>query len=144
MTAVPPIRREVIVDASPEDAFRVFTNHIGSWWPLGDHSVRGDTGSVSFDNGQIVEVAANGERFVWGTVVSWQPALEVGFTWHPGSDADRASRVTVTFRAADSSTLVTLVHEGWEVFADPAGARDEYDHGWPMVLDRYAASAKAA
>ena len=50
---------------------------------------------------------------------------------------DRASHVEVTFAAAAGQTLVTLEHTGWEVFADPAAARAEYDHGWPAVLDRY-------
>ena len=41
-------------------------------------------------------------------------------------------------------TLVSLVHGGWEAFADPAAARAEYDGGWAMVLDRYATAAVGA
>ena len=26
----------------------------------------------------------------------------------------------------------------WEIFADPVAAREEYDHGWPAVLDAFA------
>ena len=52
-------------------------------------------------------------------------------------DVSRASRVTVTFTAAGAQTLVTLQHDGWEVFDDPDTARAEYEHGWPTVLDRY-------
>ena len=43
----------------------------------------------------------------------------------------------MTFAAAQDQTLVTLEHSGWEAFADPAAARAEYDHGWPVVLDGY-------
>jgi activator of Hsp90 ATPase-like protein len=61
----------------------------------------------------------------------------VAFTWHPGQPAERASHVEVTFAAADVQTLVSVKHTGWDAFADPAAARAEYDHGWPLVLGRY-------
>ena len=49
----------------------------------------------------------------------------------------RACYVAVTFGAEGSQTLVRLEHTGWEAFDDPAAARAEYDHGWPLVLGRY-------
>ena len=59
---VPPLRREVLVDADPALAFRVFTGRIGAWWPLGTHSVHGDAATVAFDRlevgGRIVESLA--------------------------------------------------------------------------------------
>lgn len=30
-----------------------------------------------------------------------------------------------------------MEHTGWEVFADPAAARTEYNQGWPLVLECY-------
>jgi uncharacterized protein YndB with AHSA1/START domain len=137
MSAVLPIRRELIVDADPELAFRVFTEQIGQWWPIADKSVHGAGSTVSFDSVEIVEVSPDGERTLWGTVVDWQPGERLAFTWHPSADAAHASHVTVTFSAANNQTLVTLVHDGWEVFADPAAARADYDEGWPVVLARF-------
>jgi uncharacterized protein YndB with AHSA1/START domain len=136
VTPVPPVRREVVVAGDPALAFRVFTEQLGSWWPLARHSVHGATSSVGFEDDEIVEVAATGERCVWGTVTVREPGRRIAFTWHPGHDADRAGRVTVTFSPREDGTLVTLVHEGWEVYADPAAARAEYDTGWPVVLSR--------
>jgi uncharacterized protein YndB with AHSA1/START domain len=138
MTSLPPIRREILVDGPAELAFRVFTDGIGGWWPLETFSVFGADATVSFDDGEIVELSPTGERSVWGTVTDWQPGERVAFTWHPGRDADKASQVAVTFTANDDKTLVALERSGWEVFADPEGARAEYDKGWPMVLGRYA------
>jgi uncharacterized protein YndB with AHSA1/START domain len=135
-TPIPPIRREILVDASPELAFDVFTNGIGSWWPLAELAVHGN-GTVEFIDGQIVETAANGDRAVWGRVSEWQPPSLLRFSWHPGRNPDRASRVTVTFESAGDQTLVRLEHDGWHVFDDPGMARDEYDEGWPMVIGRY-------
>jgi uncharacterized protein YciI len=137
VSTVPPIRREVLVDAGPEAAFDVFTAGIGRWWPIAELSVHGGGGTVAFTGGQIVERSATGQRAVWGTVTRWEPPAAVAFTWHPGQTPERESHVEVTFTAAGPQTLVTVIHTGWDAFADPAAARDEYDHGWPMVLGRY-------
>jgi uncharacterized protein YciI len=137
VSAVPPIRREILVDADPAAAFEVFTAGLGQWWPLEELSVHGKGTAVAFEDEQIVERSADGEIAVWGTVTRWEPPDAVAFTWHPGQPAERASHVVVTFAAAGTQTLVRLEHAGWDVFADPAAARAEYDHGWPVVLDQY-------
>ncbi len=137
MSVVPPVHREVLVDADQATAFEVFTSQIGMWWPLGEHSVYGAEASVAFVDGNIVERSAEGDSSLWGTVLVWEPPRAVAFTWHPGGTPDRASRVEVTFKAAGPKSLVALTHTGWEVFDDPASARAEYDHGWVGVLDRY-------
>lgn len=141
MSAVPPIRREVLVDAGPQAAFEIFTARLGRWWPVAELSVYGAGATVAFAGGQIVERSADGQRAVWGTVTRWEPPAAVAFTWHPGRAPDRASHVEVTFTAAGAQTLVTLTHAGWDAFDDPAAARAEYDQGWPMVLGRYRAQA---
>jgi hypothetical protein len=41
VSTVPPIRREILVDAGPAVAFEVFTAGIGQWWPVEEHSVHG-------------------------------------------------------------------------------------------------------
>jgi len=137
VSTVPPIRREILVDADPQTAFEVFTARIGRWWPLEEHSVYGASATVAFEDGRLVERSADGQAAVWGAVTRWEPPTAVAFSWHPGQPAERASRVEVTFAAADGRTLVTLEHAGWEVYADPAAARAEYDQGWPAVLAGY-------
>jgi uncharacterized protein YciI len=131
------IHREILVDADPDAAFEVFTARIARWWPLAEFSVYGAGATVAFEAGQIVERAPDGATSLWGTVTRWEPPGALAFSWHPGHPPDRASHVEITFAAAAGQTLVTLEHTGWEVFADPAAARAEYDHGWPMVLDCY-------
>jgi len=137
VSTVPPIRREILVDANPATAFEVFTERLGHWWPLAELSVYGAGATVAFTDGQIIERSADGHAAVWGTITRWEPPEAVAFSWHPGRSAERASHVTVTFAAATGQTRVRLEHSGWEAFADPAAARAEYDQGWPRVLDRY-------
>jgi uncharacterized protein YndB with AHSA1/START domain/uncharacterized protein YciI len=115
----------------------VFTADIGRWWPLAELSVYGAGAKVEFAGGQLVERSAGRQDAVWGTVTRWDPAAALAFTWHPGRTPEQASHVEVTFAAAGARTLVTLRHSGWDVFADQAAARAEYERGWPMVLDRY-------
>lgn len=142
MSLLPPIRREVIVDADPATAFEVFTARIGDWWPLADFSAHGDGSSVAFVDGVIVESHPGQPDNAWGTVDRWEPPAVAAFTWHPAADATTASHVTVTFielgdpdERNSARTLVRIEHAGWEVFADPASSRAEYGHGWPVVLD---------
>jgi uncharacterized protein YndB with AHSA1/START domain len=144
-TAVPPLRREVLVDAGSDVAFEVFTRRIGAWWPLAHHSVYGVDAEVSFvDPGvgaRIVESKDGEDDTVWGTVTHWVPGELVAFSWHPGMPAEAASRVSVSFEERDGKTLVTLEHTGWESFGDRAAeARENYAGGWAVVLDAYFAA----
>jgi hypothetical protein len=136
-STIAPLRREIAVAASPDLAFRVFAERIGQWWPLATHSVYGAGGSVAFEGDDIIEVGPDGQRSVWGTVTCRRPGRELAFTWHPGRDPEHATQVTVTFRPSGERTVVTLVHQGWEVYADPAAMRANYDEGWPVVLGCY-------
>ena len=138
---LPPIHREILVEAPPDVAFALFTSKIGDWWPLAELSVFGASATVAFEDGALVERSPDGQAAEWGQVTSWLPPGEFSMTWHPGRDTLAASQVTVTFRAAGDQTLVVLEHAGWDVFADPAAARAEYEHGWPEVLRLYQAFA---
>jgi uncharacterized protein YndB with AHSA1/START domain/uncharacterized protein YciI len=143
-TPLPPIRREVVVSTDPASAFAWFTTHIGAWWPLGEFSVHGAGGSVGFEGDLLVE-RHGADQSVWGEVVTWEPPSTVEFTWHPGRASDgSATDIRVTFAAADDGTLVTLEHWGWERTAAPEQAREEYGHGWPTVLEKFATAIAPA
>lgn len=137
-----PVRREVMVAAPPRRAFELFTRHLGAWWPLARFSVFGEHNSVAFEDDRIVERAADGRESVWGEVTQWEPASSLSFTWHPGNEPDRATRVLVTFTAHSAGTLVSLEHTGWERTTDPFGSATDYGNGWPVVLAAFAESAR--
>jgi len=137
---LPPIRRQVVVPAPPEQAFDVFTDKIGAWWPVARHSVHGAEATVAFRDGRLIETGPAGDEVEWGTVLAWEPPHLLRLTWHPGYAAERASEVEVGFApVSDGLTMVTLTHRDWERFDDPRAARDEYGNGWPVVLAAYAA-----
>ncbi len=135
---IPPIVRQVVVPASASVAYAAWTQQIAEWWPLQRHSVFKEQNSVAFVGDQIVETSSSGETTTWGTVVAAEPPSRLTFTWHPGHGPERASTVAVDFvPITDERTLVRLTHTGWELFAEPLDAREEYRGGWVGVLDTY-------
>ena len=134
MTEPAPILREVVVAAPPATAFALFTAHVGSWWPLANHSVFGAAGTVAFEGDELVE-RLGGQRSVWAEVTGFDPPNSLRLSWHAGHDANHATELTVRFTDQQGETLVSLEHRGWHRLADPATARTEYDQGWPVVLE---------
>ncbi|WP_166847687.1 SRPBCC domain-containing protein [Isoptericola sp. BMS4] len=141
-----PVRRQVLVPCDAAAAFRSFVDDVGLWWPLATHGVLGAAGTVAFTGGLLVETGESGETATWGTVTESRAGESLAFTWHPGRSPEQATRVGVTFVAAGDprATLVTLRHDGWEAYPDPAGARARYAGGWVGVLDRFAAHAESS
>ena len=92
MSTVPPIRREILVDADPQTAFEVFTTRIAQWWPLAELSVYGAGTTVAFDGGQIVERSSDGTTALWGTVTRWEPPGALAFSWSMASVGCPAAR----------------------------------------------------
>jgi uncharacterized protein YndB with AHSA1/START domain len=143
LISVEPVRKTVTVPATPERAFELFTAHFQEWWPLKTHSVGLEHAvSVAFGagvGGAIIETLADGTTSAWGTVTDWEPPYRVAFTWHAGTPQGEATSVEVTFTAAEpGSTVVRVVHSGWEHRPDGASARDGYDSGWDPVVNRFA------
>lgn len=144
---LPPIRRQVVVPTSADEAFRLWTDDLAAWWPFDGHSVYGTGGSVRFVDGELVEQGADGDRCSWGTVLAWEPGARLALTWHPGSGPAEATEVEVRFDDVDVAgepgphALVTLEHRGWERRADGAEARGAYGRGWAGVLGLFAEAA---
>jgi len=141
-----PIEKRVRVKLAPAAAFDLFTRDLSRWWPLASHSCAGAGAlGVSFAEavgGDVVEEARDGRRHVWGTLLAWEPPHRFAMTWHPGTDPAQATRLELTFAAAeDGGTIVQLCHEGWALRPDGAPVRHRYDQGWDTVLAPYAAWA---
>ena len=135
-----PVRKKVVVGASPDVAFRRFTAEIAEWWPMSAFSVHGADGTVEFGAAageEIVERGPGGESAAWGTILECDPPRKVRFTWHPGRDADSAGQVEVTFLSTGESTEVTLVHGGWDSSPEDTERRALYDVGWDDVLGAF-------
>ena len=137
------VRKSVTVDCAVEEAFRIYTAEATSWWPVGSHSLFGDSvKAVVFEEregGEVYELTETGEKGHWATVLAWEPPNRLVLAWEV-SPSVIGTEVEVHFLPEDEGTRVELEHRGWERVADDAPAkRDDYDTGWGYVLGTYLA-----
>ena len=150
--ATAAVRKAIVVEASQERAFTVFTENFGDFKPREHNLMRSPIARTVFEphvGGHIVDVAEDGSECRWARVLAYEPHERVVFSWDIGpdwrivTDPDNASEVEVRFIAeTPGRTRVELEHRhidrhgpGWEAVRDgiAEGA------GWPLYLDRYAA-----
>jgi uncharacterized protein YndB with AHSA1/START domain len=136
-TMAEAIRKTVLVDFTPEDAFDLFTARINAWWPAETHSYAGDAvKEVVFEGragGRVYEVTDSGEQD-WARVSAWEPPHRFLLEWLIG---DAPTEVEVTFAAEGPGSRVVLEHRGFEA----GDRRDNYDSGWDVVLAPFVESA---
>ncbi len=144
------VRREIVVDAPIERAFRVFTERYGDIKPP-DHTLLAvavtETVFEPHVGGHIYDRGVDGSECRWARVLVYEPPDRVVFSWDINprwqveTDPDLTSEVEVRFVAeAPGRTRVELEHRnldrhraGWESVADSlSGAQ-----GWPLYLSRY-------
>ena len=140
------IKKSVTVAVPVDEAFRVFTEEMETWWPLRTHAVDTENSDTVVmegrEGGRLFERGTSGEEHVWGIVQSWEPPQRVGYTWHPGRGEDTAQEVEVTFTPEGDGTRVELRHWGWEKLGDRLEEMiASYNEGWDLVLGRYAEAA---
>ncbi|MGH2755765.1 MAG: SRPBCC family protein [Actinomycetota bacterium] len=141
-TATAPVKKRLSLNVPPGRAFEVFTESIGSWWPLLTHSVFGDRAvDCVFEpgvGGRIYERDVEGAEADWGRVLVWDPPHRIVFSWQPNQERVAATEVEVRFDADGTGTAFELVHRGWELLgSEGAEARAGYEKGWDPTLRAY-------
>lgn len=147
------VRKSVTVEASQDHAFRVFTEQIGSWWPLENYSI----GSAEADTailepragGRWYERGVDGSECDWGRVVAYEPPERLVLSWQISAewrfDPQLDTEVEVRFVAeGDGRTRVELEHRGLESYGDQAQRMSEIfgsPQGWGTILEGYARAA---
>ena len=150
------VRTSIVVDATPERAFTVFTAEMGTWWPPEHHLLEADLSETVFEprvGGRIYDKGVDGSECTWARVLAYEPPDRVVFSWDISprwqleADPDLTSEVAVRFVAdGPERTLVELEHRnldrhgpGWEAERDGVAA----DQGWPLYLERFAEQVNA-
>jgi uncharacterized protein YndB with AHSA1/START domain len=137
-----PLHKSITVSQTPEEAFRLFTSGIASWWPSGTYSVSlervKDVILEPEAGGSIYEVRDDGKTFPWGKVLVWEPPKRFVMSWYPGRQPDTAQEVEIQFIADASGTRIELEHRNWQTLGDAAAAmREGYNSGWDVVLGEF-------
>ena len=152
---ITPVRKSIIVQASPQHAFEVFTAGLDRWWPkthgIGSAPLRESVIEPRV-GGRWLSRHTDGSEAVIGHVRTWQPGecfvvtWEINAQWKPDARAAFASEVEVRFEAeGDGRTRVSLEHRNFErMGAEPGQSmRDAVDSGWPGLLDLFATTVAA-
>lgn len=152
---ITPVRKVVVVQATPARAFEVFTAGIDRWWPkshgIGTSPVR-ESIIEPFEGGRWYTRCEDGSEVVVGHVRTWQPAAclvvswEISANWKPDPRVAFTSEVEVRFVADGAGrTRVELEHRNFERMGEVAGEtmRKGVDGGWPALLDLFAKEAAA-
>jgi uncharacterized protein YndB with AHSA1/START domain len=146
------VRKEIVVEAPVERAFRVFTERFGDFKPREHNLLASPIAETTFEprvGGHIYDRAEDGSECRWARVLAYEPPTRVVFSWDIGptwqleTDPANASEVEVRFVAeGPTRTRVELEHRhidrhgpGWDAVHDGVDG----DAGWPLYLTRYAA-----
>ena len=153
---IAPVHKTVIVQATPAEAFEVFTARIDRWWPkthgIGASPIR-ESIIEPFVGGRWYTKCEDGTKVVVGHVRVWEPSerfvvgWEINAQWKPDARAAFASEVEVRFLGEGSGpTRVELEHRNFERMggADGETMRNAVNGGWPALLEHYAAAASKA
>ncbi len=78
------IRKTVLVDFAPAEAFDLFTTRVSSWWPTETHSYAHDkVTDVVFEprvGGLLYEVTDEGTA-EWARITAWEPPHRLAMEW---------------------------------------------------------------
>ena len=158
MQAIDPnsVRKVVSVEAPLMVAWRVFTEQMGTWWPLAVYKI-GKAKAVD----AVIEPRVGGRWYErgdddstcdWGRVLSWEPPSRLVLSWDVSADwqpdPDLKTEIEVRFIAeGNNATRVELEHRK----LDRYGARRnemrrifETEGDWGRLLQMFADRAAAA
>jgi len=149
---IAPVRKEVLVEASVERCFEVFTAGIDRWWPREHHIGKSPLVREVLEprlGGRWYGVSADGEECDVGKVLVWEPPRRLVLAWQITKDwqyhPDFVTEIEVLFTAeGPRRTRVELEHRNLERYGDAAPAfKKQIDApgGWGRILESFARTA---
>ena len=149
------VRKIMNVQAPPAVAWRVFTEQMGSWWPLAVYKI-GKANAVDAIieprvGGRWYERGEDGSTCDWGRVLSWEPPSRLVLSWDINAefqyDPGLQTELELRFVAEkDGSTRVELEHRRLDRFGDRREEmRTIFDKtgDWGQLLASFAQVAEA-
>ena len=144
------------VQAPQAVAWRVFTEKMGTWWPLAHYKI-GKAAAVDAVleprvGGRWYERGDDGSSCDWGRVLAWEPCERLVLSWDITADwqydPELHTEIEIRFVAeGKSATRVELEHRRLDRYGE---RREEMrrifdkEGDWGKQLARFAAAAEAA
>ncbi len=138
------IRKTIIVECGPDQAFVTWTDRINAWWPKG-HAPSGDPASVLYmepkAGGRFFERTPGGREHELGRVTVWEPPHRLVYDWYLGSGVGRPTQVEVTFSPAGKGrTRIEVFHLGPDLIGELWSRNSpRYQAAWDQVLPAFVA-----
>jgi uncharacterized protein YndB with AHSA1/START domain len=139
-----PIIKELIVETSQANAFKVFTESMDSWWPRTHHIGRTPMTELLLEprpKGRWFSRHEDGSEVEIGYVLVWQPNELLVLAWQVNGrfeyDPEIVTEVEVQFIASGPrTTLVKLEHKNLSRLGEGKHV-EGMDEGWGMILQLY-------
>jgi len=139
------IKKELVVEASQETAFRVFTEQMDAWWPKTHHI--GKTPMVHSiiegrKEGRWYSTHEDGSEANVGKVLVWDPYGRLVLVWQVNGnfqhEPDLHSEVELLFlEEGPTTTRIKFEHRDIEKLRGGAKVIDDMAQGWSMILNLY-------
>ena len=146
------VRKELVVQATIDRAFAVFTERFGDFKPREHNLLDAPITETVFEGhvgGYIIDRGSDGSECRWARILVFEPPHRVVFSWDISPqwqvqvDPERASEVEVRFIAeSEQRTRVELEHRHLERHGpswESVSTGVDGENGWPLYLARYAA-----
>ena len=89
MNELEPVRKEIVVEAAAERAFRVFTDKFDRWWPRDHHIGKAELKEAVLEpraGGRWYEIGVDGSQCDWGKVLAYEPPRRLLLAWQLNAD----------------------------------------------------------
>lgn len=149
------VKKSIEVRAVQEIAWRVFTERMGTWWPLAYYKI-GKANAVDaviepHIGGRWYERGEDGSVCQWGSVLAWEPHSRLLLTWDINADwqYDPALKTEIEVRFiadAHNHTRVELEHrhlDRYGVRRDEMRRIYDTEGDWGKLLEAFARTAEA-
>lgn len=150
------VRKVVHVNASQAVTWRVFTEKMGTWWPLAHYKI-GKAKAVDAIleprvGGRWYERGDDGSTCMWGSVLAWEPTTRLVLSWDITADwqydPELKTEIEVRFIIeAESRTRVELEHRKLDRYGERRDAmRRIFDSegDWGKLLESMGRAAEGS
>jgi uncharacterized protein YndB with AHSA1/START domain len=146
--AVAAVKKEIVVEAPQERAFRVFTEGIDRWWPRAHRIGKAELKEAVLEprvGGRWYERGVDGSECLWGKVLVYEPPRRVILAWQINAqwqyDETFSTEVEVRFTSeGPKRTRVELEHRNLERFGaqqEEIRKAFESEGGWTGLLSAF-------
>jgi uncharacterized protein YndB with AHSA1/START domain len=147
MIAIAPVRKSVVVKATPARAFEVFTARMSAWWPPTHTILKSPLKEAIVEpraGGRWYHLGKDGSTCETGLVRVWEPPHRLVLVWQLNADwqydKDLDTEVELNFTPEGDGTRVELEHRYIERMGksgETARAAVDGPGGWSSLLEAF-------